>query len=241
LNKEKVKKLKGYYAALQSQMKILEVNEHYCIEGLLVYQIEKIFRGIHSDFEELEIEFNSDEFLSHTRDNVSYYHREGVLSFLGYIAAKIKPEIEETEKSPVIQTRDYLFIKNKDVRDILKRDYHEIQKSAISECWKSVIILCGSSIEAILLDLLIQNESEAKKASAAPSKSNLNKWHLHDMIEVALELELVPTGIGKLSHSIREYRNIIHPGNEIRQELTIAPEEANIAIEVMNILYRELA
>jgi hypothetical protein len=56
------------------------------------------------------------------------------------------------------------------------------------------------------------------------------------------ELDLVKDeGLQKLSHSVRGYRNLVHPGNELRSKLTVAPEEARIALSVLDMLHRELS
>lgn len=61
-----------------------------------------------------------------------------------------------------------------------------------------------------------------------------------DLINVAVELKLVSAGVEKLSHPIREFRNLIHPGNEIRNDLQFGQEEARIALEGINIVHRNL-
>ncbi len=83
------------------------------------------------------------------------------------------------------------------------------------------------------------HETQAKAAERAPSKPDITKWSLSDLIEVSLELKLVTPGVQKLSHSLREYRNLVHPGREIRENLVFDAEEAKIALEVLNILYRD--
>jgi hypothetical protein len=54
-------------------------------------------------------------------------------------------------------------------------------------------------------------------------------------------MKLVTPGVEKLSHSIREYRNLIHPGNEVRNQLHFDAEEARIALEVLSIVHRDLS
>jgi hypothetical protein len=142
---------------------------------------------------------------------------------------------------PVTEERQFAFVSDSALRTIIERDYAEIQKAYISECWKSVIILCGGAIEAILTDLLIQNETAAKAAESAPKNSDIIRWDLSNLIGVAVELSLVSAGIEKLSHSIREYRNLVHPGNELRNKLRFDAEEAKIAVEVLNIVHRDLS
>ncbi len=54
---------------------------------------------------------------------------------------------------------------------------------------------------------------------------------MKDLIEVAVELRLVSLGIEKLSHPVREYRNLIHLTNESRNHLTFGREEARISLD----------
>jgi hypothetical protein len=161
-----------------------------------------------------------------------------------FLKCELEPFLIETENNratPVTQSRDFSFINDIEVKKIIERDFAEIQRAFISKCWKSVIILSGGAIEAILLDQLVQNESNAKSSAKAPKNSDIKLWDLKDLIEVAIDLNLVHTGIDKLSHSVREYRNLVHPGNEIRNKLRFAEEEARIAIEVFNMLQRDLS
>lgn len=140
-----------------------------------------------------------------------------------------------------ITQKDFSFIKEPQLRDILERDYSVIQRAFNGKCWKSVIILSGGAIEAILTDLLLQNQTKAMAASKAPKKPDITKWDLADLINVCVELNLVSSGIDKLSHPVREYRNLVHPGNEIRNKSKFDEEEAKIALEVLHILHRDLS
>jgi len=46
--------------------------------------------------------------------------------------------------------------------------------------------------------------------------------------------------VGVSAQSVREFRNLVHPGREVRQQIAFDAEEARIALEVVNILCREL-
>jgi len=95
-------------------------------------------------------------------------------------------------------------------------------------------------IEAILADLLQQHATAALSAKNAPKQPDVGRWDLADLIKVAVELKLVTPGVEKLSDPIREYRNLVHAGNEVRTGLRFGPEEARIALEVLNIVHRDL-
>ena len=151
------------------------------------------------------------------------------------------PPVEQPTDTPVTEKRLFGFITDSSLREIIERDYSEIQRAYIAQCWKSVIILSGGTIEAILTDLLITNKTAALAAESAPKETNITQWNLSQLIQVAVELQLVSTSIEKLSHSLREYRNLVHPGNELRNDLRFDAEEARIAIEVLNIVQRDLS
>ncbi len=149
--------------------------------------------------------------------------------------------IETSKDTPVTQTREFSFVKDTELRKLIERDYIEIQRAYVASCWKSVIILSGGAIEAILLDLLQQNQSAAMAAPKTPKKPDITKWDLADLINVCVELKLVDQSVEKLSHPVREYRNLVHPGNEIRNKLVFGTEEAKIALEVLHIVHRGLS
>jgi hypothetical protein len=64
---------------------------------------------------------------------------------------------------------------------------------------------------------------------------------LSKLIAVAVEMNKVSDAVEKLSNPVREYRNLAHPGNELRTGLSFGAEEARIALEVLHILHRDLS
>jgi hypothetical protein len=115
------------------------------------------------------------------------------------------------------------------------------KRAFVSECWKSVIVLAGGMIEAILTDVLLANDALAKACAQAPKVNDITRWDLRDLIAVAVDTKLVSAGVERLSDPIREYRNLVHPGNEVRNKLVFDAEKARIALEVLNIVHRDLA
>jgi hypothetical protein len=136
---------------------------------------------------------------------------------------------------------EFTFIADSNLRAVLERDYQEIQRAFAARCWKSVIILSGGAIEAILLDLLQKNSVVAKASPKAAKSYDLTRWDLKNLIDVSVDCKLVSASVEKLSNPVREFRNLIHPGNEIRNRLIFGEEEARIALEVLNIVHRDLS
>jgi len=143
-------------------------------------------------------------------------------------------EVELPEKP------DLSFLTSTDLRTIIERDYEEVQKTMVAGAHKATVVMCGSIMEALLLDALSKDEPKARGSSKAPA-SPVKKWRLETLIDVAIDLGIIGPGADKLSHSIRQYRNLIHPSVEVRSRLKAENEEARIAIEVLRMIIRDLS
>lgn len=212
------------------------------IESNLVKEYERFLDAAQTDLPGLLIPLRSDEFYSHAGGaRNQYYKYGGILVHISRNLGKLKVRVDSQDQTPVTVSKSFHFVADNDLRHILDRDYQELQRCIVGGNWKSAIILSGGSIEAILLDLLVRNETVAKSSTRAPKEDSLNKWGLNDLIEVAVKEELINGGVATLSHSVREYRNLIHPGVELRKGLKVEPEEAKIAMSVLDMLIRELS
>jgi hypothetical protein len=235
MDSEQLKKLRQFYSSLLEQQRFLStLSGGASIEKIAIRPLLRELKQLNSEFPDLILPLQINE-------RVTRYNFISVMTYLGSAIGRLRIAIEEPTGNPITEKRHFKFISNPDLRTIIERDYDELQRAYISGCWKSVIILCGGAIEAILTDLLVQNETAAKAAKSAPQNSEIIRWDLSNLIDVAVELSLVSDGINKLSHSLREYRNLVHPGNELRTKLRFDAEEARIALEVLNILHRDLS
>lgn len=243
MTSEELNKLRGYHFSLVDQRKVFkDCKKNTSIENYPVDILEAEINKINTDFPNILSPFNKNQFFTYAAINGrANYSINGVLSYLATAINKLRILVDDSGNSPVTETKKFSFIQSDELQKIIERDYQELQRAYIAKCWKSTIILSGGSIEAILIDLLQQNLSDALSSLSAPKDTDITKWDLSDLIKVSVELKLLSPSIDKLSHSVREYRNLIHPGNEIRNKLVIEEEEAKIAIEILNILHRELA
>ncbi|MFI5397028.1 MAG: hypothetical protein ACHQ9S_15945 [Candidatus Binatia bacterium] len=111
------------------------------------------------------------------------YRTNVIVSYLNRAIARLEVECDSPAAAPVTQRRTFPFVRDGRIRDIIERDYSELQRAFIAECWKSVILLAGGSIEALLVDLLGQNEPSASAAKSAPRLSDISRWDLSDLIK----------------------------------------------------------
>lgn len=151
-----------------------------------------------------------------------------------------------TSRTPDAATSDFRFMKNSTLKGIVERDYAELQKVSTVGAAKSRYVLCGGLIEGLLLDALLQNETKAKSANRSAKLKGglqakpLEEWNLGELIDVAVELKIIDTDAQQFSHGVRNYRNLIHPGKEMRSNQKVAREEADISAKVLEIIIREL-
>lgn len=237
MNEEQNKRLRAYYHSLARQQRFLDT----LTGGVLIpfgavrplFLELALLKGDFPDF----VPFDPEQRQLNTDSSISII---SVMSMLSMVLGRLQTALEDSTDVPVTEKREFEFISDPNLKVILERDYEEIQRAFISRCWKSVIILCGGAIEAILTDLLSRDETAAVCAKCATSEKDITRWDLSTLIDVSVELKLVSAGIQKLSHPLREYRNLVHPGNEIRNKLEFGAEEARIAVELLHILHRDL-
>lgn len=80
----------------------------------------------------------------------------------------------------------------------------------------AVIFHCGSILVGLLLGVAISSPKEYNQASISPKDKDGNvkqfhQWTLAQLIDVACELGHLKLDVKKFSHSLRDFRNYIHP------------------------------
>lgn len=240
---DQLKKLRGYYQSLQGMVPIFQTTSLNVINQGPVLTLAAEIERIANDFPDLLPPLDIRSHMTPRRSDL--YYSQGISSLLSVALGRLGVAIEEFASAPVTQPKEFPFIRNIELRKILERDYQEMQKAYVAGCWKSVIILAGGSIEAILIDQLLEHEARAKASTkACKNKSgqvlDIREWGFVYLIVVSVELQLINPGVDKHSHSLREYRDLVHPAVEIRSKLKVDLEEARIALEVLNMVHRDL-
>ena len=241
MSSEKLKKAKAYYNSLKRHSELLsqQCEKRLLGKSITLSLIEDEISSLKNEDIISIPDFKVDNFETQDR---KHFWPETLLTYINRVISLLESELSDNIASSLIEYRKFNFVKDSEILNIIERDYEEIQRAIIAQCYKSVIILAGSLIEAILTDTLIQNEKVSLGAKEAPRKKpDIKEWNLNECIKVAVGEEMVSKGVEKLSHSVREYRNLVHPGNEIINKLKFGAEEAKIALEVLHIVHRDLS
>lgn len=109
----------------------------------------------------------------------------------------------------------------------------------------ATIFLCGSILEGILLGVASQRPQDFNQAVNAPrDKANkvkpFHKWSLAQFIDVAHGLGLLKLDVKKFSHELRDFRNYIHPYQQLVSRFTPDMHTAEICMQVMNAAIADL-
>lgn len=124
----------------------------------------------------------------------------------------------------------FAFITDPRLAIILSRDYNELQTLDPYNSTKSVIVLSGGIMEGLLIDALV--------LSGTLTFSEACNNELKKIINKALEKGIITED--RLSHAIRNYRNLVHPGREIKDNVIFSVSDATIAKAAVDIFIREV-
>lgn len=109
----------------------------------------------------------------------------------------------------------------------------------------SVIFLCGSVLEAVLLGAAQQNPATFNQARATPTRNgspkSFREWSLAQLINVAYEVGILKLDIKKLSHGLRDFRNYIHPYEQLASRFTPDEHTAKVCFQVLQAALANLA
>lgn len=125
---------------------------------------------------------------------------------------------------------DFTFVADGRLQRILERDYEELQNLNPQTATKSGIVLAGGIIEGLLFDALV--------ASGKWTFEQACQNFLKDMIGPAMNKGIIKED--RLTDAARKYRNLIHPGREIREGMVFEKIDADLARTAVDIVIREV-
>lgn len=102
----------------------------------------------------------------------------------------------------------------------------------------AVIFHCGSILEGLLLGVAISSPKEFNQASISPKDKDGNvkqfhQWTLAQLIDIACELGHLKLDVKKFSHALRDFRNYIHPYEQMSAKFDPDMHTAKICLQVL--------
>ena len=103
----------------------------------------------------------------------------------------------------------------------------------------AVVMLCGSVLEGMLLGVAREHPEEFNRARSGSKDESgkvrpFNEWSLSQMIDVACEAGFLSDDVKRFSHSVRDYRNYIHPFQQLSSGFWPDEHTAKLCLQVLN-------
>ncbi len=123
-------------------------------------------------------------------------------------------------------------------RQVIEQRLIEIDKCLQAEAPLAVIFLCGSTLEGLLSEAASKNIEAFNRAGVAPKDRSgkvrpLGEWTVDSLIVTARELGVVGEDVVKHAHAVKDFRNYIHPRQQIAENFTPRMLTAQIAHHVV--------
>lgn len=121
---------------------------------------------------------------------------------------------------------------------VIRRRLEEARTALGAGAHLSVIFLCGSVLEGVLLGAAQSNPAGFNRANASPKSADgavrkFQEWSLANFIDVACEIGVLKPDVKKFSHGLRDYRNYIHPYEEMASGFTPDEHTAKVCFQVL--------
>ena len=158
--------------------------------------------------------------------------------------AKITPDdgfLSKDLEIPNIQRLPVDFAVCEIVQDRVK----EAQLCLSSGAHLSVIFLCGSVLEAVLLGAAQHEPERFNRSSKSPTQNGKVKgfqdWKLSEFIDVASDIRLLKPDVQKFSHGLRDFRNYIHPYQQMNSGFKPDEHTAKVCFQVLKAALADVA
>ncbi|HVW14465.1 MAG TPA: hypothetical protein VHB54_11595 [Mucilaginibacter sp.] len=131
------------------------------------------------------------------------------------------------------------------IATILRIRWEEIQKCIDNNATLSALIMMGSMLEGFLLGTMQNRPQLANTAKSAPKKDgkvkNFAEWSLSELIDVAHDNGWIHLDVKKFSHALRDFRNLIHPYQQLVLQTFPDKDTCNISWLVVQAACNDIA
>lgn len=131
------------------------------------------------------------------------------------------------------------------ITQIIEKRITEIEKCFTAQAPLAAIFLAGSTLEGILLGIATKHAKHFNCAKSAPKDNTqkvkrLHEWSLENLINSAKDLQLIRNDTHKFSHALRDFRNYIHPFEQMSSGFSPRENTAKICLQVLKSAIHDL-
>ena len=124
------------------------------------------------------------------------------------------------------------------VNEIIKCRLCEVEACIRAEASLAAIFMIGSILEGILLGIAISYPRQFNQTNCAPRDAEKKvklfpEWKLSNLIDAAAEIGILKQDVKKFSHVVRDFRNYIHPYQQMASRFLPDNHTAMICFQVL--------
>lgn len=131
------------------------------------------------------------------------------------------------------------------ITTVLKQRLEEIEKCLQAEASLAVIFLCGSTLEGILLGAASKYSELFNRSKVAPKNGGkvlrFPDWTLSNFIDTGADAGFLGEDVKKHSHTLRDFRNYIHPYQQMTNAFNPHKHTAQISWKVLQAAIFEIS
>ena len=130
---------------------------------------------------------------------------------------------------------------------IIQARLKEAQACLSVGAYLSVIFQCGSVLEGVLLGAAQKEPERFNRSNARPKNERdgkvkaFHEWSLSEFINVAHDIGLLKPDVQKFSHGLRDFRNYIHPYQQMNSGFTPDEHTATLCLQVLKAALADVA
>ena len=125
------------------------------------------------------------------------------------------------------------------ISQIINHRIEEIKSCMKGGCYLSAVVMIGGVLEGILLGTANANPHLFNRTQSTPKCQQDGKpkpfyeWNLANFIDVACDADFLKLDVKKFSHILREFRNYIHPYQQMQAQFSPDEHTASLCFQVL--------
>ena len=132
------------------------------------------------------------------------------------------------------------------LQPILKSRLGEAEICLRNNANLAAIFMAGSILEGVLLGVTQKYPRQFNESPSCPKDDRTGKpkkfsdWTLSQLIDVGRNINLLGEDVAKFSHALRDFRNYIHPHQQMATGFNPNKDTANICLQVLKAAFSDL-
>ncbi len=235
--------LRAFREAFNHLVGQLEARGQFGYHDAVVQELDAELRSLYRYEEELFLpEYSLNRYFQYEMSDQKVYRTYELSDFVRRVLLRLDVAIGDPPATADTIDLAFAFVQDDKLRDLLLRDSAELRRVIPLKAYKSQIVLAGSCIEGVLFDRARVHASTAPAGSSGSvSAQDMLSWTLGRLMRFCDNERLLPAGVEQLAEGLKDYRNLVHPAVELRDELIPGEHEAHIAVRILLMLHRDLA